>query len=129
MYKAALVALFCCSLSFVLVTGQTCTDSCRVVCDSESAGSIGQAVRRGKQGAKGEKGDVGARGEKGSDNSDLIGRLEKRIVEVESINERILKQYNSNLKSKMFFTFKLFAFNHLKSYGLVFIRYFYLKLF
>ena len=100
MYKAALVALFCCSLSFVLVTGQTCTDSCRVVCDSESAGSTGQVVRRGKQGAKGEKGDVGARGEKGSDSSDLIGRLENRISDLEDFNEFMLNNVNDKLKSK-----------------------------
>ena len=113
MYKAVFLAIYFCSFSIILVASQTCTDSCRVVCDSGSAGSIGQAVRRGKQGAKGEKGEVGARGEKGSDNSDLIGRLENRIVEVENINERILN--NSNLKSNMFFTFKLFVVNHFKS--------------
>ena len=96
------LVLFC-SFSIVLVTSQTCTDSCRVVCDSDSAGSIGQAVRRGKQGAKGEKGEVGARGEKGSDNSDVISRLENRISDLENFNEFLLNNVNDKLKSKLWF--------------------------
>ena len=100
MHKLFRFLVLFCTVSIVFITGQTCTDSCRVVCDSESAGSTGQVVRRGKQGAKGEKGEVGARGEKGSDSSDLIGRLENRISDLENFNEFLLNNVNDNLKSK-----------------------------
>ena len=109
MLRSALLAVLFCTLLVVLVTCQTCTDSCRVVCDSEpqSAGSNGhaQTVRRGKQGAKGEKGDTGSRGEKGSDSSDLVGRLENRISDLENFNEFLLKNINDQLKSNLSFLF------------------------
>lgn len=101
MYRPALLSVLICTLSVVLVTGQTCTDSCRVVCDSEPAGSNGKVVRRGKQGAKGEKGDVGARGEKGADNSNLVGGLESRVSDLENFNEFLLKTVNDKLKSNI----------------------------